>query len=171
MRVTERLGGLFIDVNARDRGNLAQATNSFLETQLDEAREQLEAQEARLTQFRERYAGRLPTQLDFNMSALTNAQQRAQSLIESMARDRDQKLLLETTYAELNAQEIAPPPPPGSASSAGHRNVNDSGTGSDSEHDDEAGARVGASTTGRPRTSAEGRAPGRRTNEVNHRQA
>jgi polysaccharide chain length determinant protein (PEP-CTERM system associated) len=112
MRVTERLGGLFIDVNARDRGNLAQATNSFLETQLDESRKQLEAQESRLKEFRERYAGRLPTQLDFNMSALSNAQQRAQSLIESLARDRDQKLLLETTYAELSAQELAPPPLP-----------------------------------------------------------
>jgi polysaccharide chain length determinant protein (PEP-CTERM system associated) len=111
-KVTERLGGLFIDVNARDRGNLAQATNSFLETQLDESRKQLEAQEARLKQFRERYAGRLPTQLDFNMNGLTNAQQRVQSLIESLARDRDQKLLLETTYAELSAQELAPPPPP-----------------------------------------------------------
>jgi polysaccharide chain length determinant protein (PEP-CTERM system associated) len=118
MRVTERLGGLFIDVNARDRGNLAQATNSFLETQLDESRKQLEGQEGRLKQFRERYAGRLPTQLDFNMSALTNAQQRAQALIESLARDRDQKLLLETTYAELSAQELTPPPPPQPPASA-----------------------------------------------------
>jgi hypothetical protein len=49
--VTERLGGLFIDVNARDRGNLAQATNSFLETQLDDARKNLETQENRLKEF------------------------------------------------------------------------------------------------------------------------
>lgn len=110
--VTERLGGLFIDVNARDRGNLAQATNSFLETQLDDARKNLETQENRLKEFRERYAGRLPTQLDFNMSALQNAQARVQTLIESLARDRDQKLLLQTTYAELNAQEIPPAPLP-----------------------------------------------------------
>jgi polysaccharide chain length determinant protein (PEP-CTERM system associated) len=110
--VTERLGGLFIDVNARDRGNLAQATNSFLETQLDDARKNLETQENRLKDFRERFAGRLPTQLDFNMNALQNAQARAQTLIESLARDRDQKLLLQTTYAELSAQELPPPPAP-----------------------------------------------------------
>ena len=110
--VTERLGGLFIDVNARDRGNLAQATNSFLETQLDDARKNLETQENRLKEFRERYAGRLPTQLDFNMSAMQNAQARVQTLIESLARDRDQKLLLQTTYAELSAQELAPAPLP-----------------------------------------------------------
>ena len=110
--VTERLGGLFIDVNARDRGNLAQATNSFLETQLDDARKNLETQENRLKEFRERYAGRLPTQLDFNMSAMQNAQARVQTLIESLARDRDQKLLLQTTYAELSVQELPPPPLP-----------------------------------------------------------
>ena len=33
-RVTQRLGTLFIDNNARDRGSLADATNQFLETQL-----------------------------------------------------------------------------------------------------------------------------------------
>jgi len=109
MRVTERLGGLFIDVNARDRGNLAQATNSFLQTQLDESRKLLEEQENKLKQFRERYAGRLPTQLDTNMAALQNAQTRVQASVESIARDRDQKQLLQTTYAELSAQELAPP--------------------------------------------------------------
>jgi len=111
-RVTERLGGLFIDVNARDRGNLAQATNSFLETQLDDARKQLEEQENRLKDFRERYAGRLPTQLDSNMAAFQNQQARVQSLVESIARDRDQKLLLQTTFNEFSAQEVIPPPVP-----------------------------------------------------------
>jgi len=118
-RVTERLGGLFIDVNARDRGNLAQATNSFLQTQLDEARKLLEEQEGRLKQFRERNAGRLPTQLQFNMTAMQNAQTRSQTLIESLARDRDQKLTLERLYVELDAQEViapaAPPPAPAAA--------------------------------------------------------
>jgi polysaccharide chain length determinant protein (PEP-CTERM system associated) len=144
--VTERLGGLFIDVNARDRGNLAQATNSFLETQLDDARKNLETQENRLKQFRERYAGRLPTQLDFNMSALTNAQARVQTLIESLARDRDQKLLLQTTYAELNAQELPPPPAPptpvvsATATQATQANPNPALTGTTKQNLDQARA-------------------------------
>ena len=37
-RVTERLGRLFIDLNAKDRGQLAEATNEFLESQLAETR-------------------------------------------------------------------------------------------------------------------------------------
>ena len=37
-RVTERLGTLYIDYNARERGALAQGTNEFLESQLNEAK-------------------------------------------------------------------------------------------------------------------------------------
>ena len=49
MRVTERLASLFIDESLRDREVLAEGTNQFLSTQLDEARRQLvaEREEAR----------------------------------------------------------------------------------------------------------------------------
>ena len=51
-KVTERLGSLFVDLNAKDRGQLAQATNDFLESQLSETRRQLEEQERKLEVFR-----------------------------------------------------------------------------------------------------------------------
>lgn len=111
-RVTERLGGLFIDVNARDRGNLAQATNSFLQTQLEDARGRLQQQEEKLRHFRELNAGRLPTQLDFNMQAMQNTQMRVQALVEQIARDRDRKLMLERLHADAQAEIITPPPVP-----------------------------------------------------------
>ncbi len=41
-RVTERMGTLYIDYNARERGALAQGTNEFLESQLNEAKARLE---------------------------------------------------------------------------------------------------------------------------------
>ena len=109
-RVTERLGGLFIDLNAKDRGQLAEATNDFLESQLAETRRQLEIQEQRLEQFRERNAGRLPTQLDSNMQAIQNTQLTIQALVESLARDRDRKLMLERLYSEAERELAAPPP-------------------------------------------------------------
>ena len=118
-RVTERLGGLFIDVNARDRGNLAQATQSFLQTQLDEAREKLEQTENALRRFREQNAGRLPTQLSYNMQAMQNAQMRVQALVESLARDRDRKLMLERLYTEAEAEVIEPSAPSGISAASG----------------------------------------------------
>jgi polysaccharide chain length determinant protein (PEP-CTERM system associated) len=107
--VTARLGSLFIDENARERGQLAEDTNDFLAVQLNEARGLLEIQERKLEEFRQRHAGRLPSQLDFNMQAIQNTQLQVQALIESLARDRDRKLLLERIYAEASAE---PPPIP-----------------------------------------------------------
>jgi polysaccharide chain length determinant protein (PEP-CTERM system associated) len=110
-RVTERLGGLFIDLNSKDRGQLAQATNDFLDSQLAETRQQ---------QFRQRNAGRLPTQLESNMQAIQNTQLRIQAHMESLARDRDRKLMLERLYSDAEVDLMAAqaargalPPPPG----------------------------------------------------------
>ena len=111
-RVTERLGGLFIDVNQQDRGNLAQATQSFLQSALADSKAQLETTEAKLRAFREKNAGRLPTQLTYNMQAMQNSQMRIQALVESTARDRDRRLLLERMYADAQAEVIIPSPAP-----------------------------------------------------------
>ncbi len=109
-KVTERLALLFIDQNARDRGVLAQATDSFLQAQLEEARARLEEQERRLEVFRERNAGRLPTQLDFNMQAIQNAQLQLQQLTESLARDRDRRLTVEQLLKDAQAEQVIATP-------------------------------------------------------------
>jgi polysaccharide chain length determinant protein (PEP-CTERM system associated) len=113
-RVTERLGALFINVNAQDRGDQARATSSFLQTQLAEARSRLEATEHKLEQFREKNAGRLPTQLDSNIQAIRGTQMELQALVESHARDRDRKLMLERLYndAQVEPPTAVPPAPP-----------------------------------------------------------
>jgi polysaccharide chain length determinant protein (PEP-CTERM system associated) len=108
-RVTERLGDLYIDVNARDRGALAEGTNNFLQTQLVQARQRLDEIDVKLKRFREMNAGRLPTQVDMNMQGVHNTQLQLQTLSESIARDRDRKLTQETLLAELQSQpSIAP---------------------------------------------------------------
>jgi polysaccharide chain length determinant protein (PEP-CTERM system associated) len=107
--VTARLGSLFIDQNARERGELAEQTNDFLAVQLAEARTQLEGQERKLEEFRQRHAGRLPSQLDFNMQAIQNTQLQLQALVESLARDRDRKLLLDRMYADASAEPLPVP--------------------------------------------------------------
>jgi polysaccharide chain length determinant protein (PEP-CTERM system associated) len=110
-RVTQRLGSLFVDQNARDRGALAEATNQFLEAQLAEARQRLEATERRLEAFRERHGNELPTQLQSNMTAIQSTQLQIQSMVESIARDRDRKLMLERLYTDALAEPALTPPP------------------------------------------------------------
>jgi polysaccharide chain length determinant protein (PEP-CTERM system associated) len=112
MRVTERLASLFIEENLKDREMLAQGTSDFLQTQLEEAKRRLESQEQKLKEFRQRYSGQLPTQLDANMQSLGNAHMRVHELAESMNRDKDRRLVLERMIGDLNAPE---PTPSGSA--------------------------------------------------------
>lgn len=99
-RVTQRLGSLFVDQNTRDRGALAEATDQFLEYQLAEARGRLEEQERRLEAFRQRHGKELPTQMQSNMQAIQTTQMQVQAVVESIARDRDRKLMLERLYRE-----------------------------------------------------------------------
>jgi polysaccharide chain length determinant protein (PEP-CTERM system associated) len=114
-RVTQEIGTLFVKQNTRDRGALAGATNRFLETQLADARKKLEEQERKLEAFREQHGKELPTQMTSNMQALTNAQLQAQGLVESIARDRDRKQMLERLYREA----LAEPPPVATAPAPG----------------------------------------------------
>src|SRR6266545_4034448 len=66
MEVTDRLASLFIEENLRDREELADGTNQFLEAQLADARRRLIDHETRLEEYRKRFSGELPSQLTSN---------------------------------------------------------------------------------------------------------
>jgi polysaccharide chain length determinant protein (PEP-CTERM system associated) len=105
-RVTQRIGSLFVNQNARDRGAQVQATDEFLETQLIRAREELEAQERRVEAFRARNGQALPTQMPSNLQGVQSTQLQIQALVESTARDRDRKLMLERLYTEAEREPL-----------------------------------------------------------------
>lgn len=122
-RVTQQLGSLFVEQNSRDRGALANATNAFLDAQLAESRAKLVEQEQRLEAFRQKHGKALPTQMLGNLQALQNAQLQVQSVVESIARDRDRKMLLERMHRDAESDiattiEPVPTPPAGAAANA-----------------------------------------------------
>lgn len=109
MRVTERLGSLFIDESYRDREVLAQSTSEFLATQLDEARRQLVANEEKLQEYQRTFNGELPSQLAANLQGLHNTEMALQALGESLNRDRERRISFERTVADvLEAPEPVP---------------------------------------------------------------
>lgn len=115
-KVTARLGGIFVDKNAGERVKSAESTSEFLSAQLADSKAKLEAHEQKMEQFRLRHAGRLPSQADFNLQAMQTTQSSLQAIIESAARDRDRKLMLERLYndalnqpAPVTAGAIAQP--------------------------------------------------------------
>jgi len=118
MQVTERLASLFIEENLRDRANLAEGSYQFLEAQLEDARQRLIEHDKRLEEYRRRYSGQLPTQLQSNLQVIQSTEMQIQTLTESAARDRDRKLMFERQLADEMARETPELPivarPPGS---------------------------------------------------------
>jgi polysaccharide chain length determinant protein (PEP-CTERM system associated) len=109
MKVTERLAGLFIDENLKDREQMAQGTSQFLESQLEDAHQRLLAQENRLEAYRRANAGQLPSQVSSNLAAINAAQLQAQRLQDAAARERDQLQLLERQIGDVTSPEAAEP--------------------------------------------------------------
>ena len=112
MLVTERLASLFIKENLDDRSVLAEATNQFLEAQLEDARRRLNDHEKKLQVYRQANQGTLPTQLQSNLHAISTAQQQMQSLQSEMSRDTDRKSAIEAQAATLRATDLTPAPRP-----------------------------------------------------------
>jgi len=110
MKVTERLAAFFIDENLRDREALAENTNQFLESQLEDARRKLVENEKQLEDYRRKHDGQLPTQLDANMQGLHNTEMQLQALVDSLNRDRDRRAALDREVADLSAAAPADVP-------------------------------------------------------------
>jgi polysaccharide chain length determinant protein (PEP-CTERM system associated) len=115
MRVTERLAGLFIEENLRDREMLAESSSQFLESQLALARTRLEETEKKLANYRRQYAGQLPDQMMANLQAVSNAQLQLTQVSESLNRDRDQRLLLMRQIEDITSSPAELPLPPAPA--------------------------------------------------------
>jgi polysaccharide chain length determinant protein (PEP-CTERM system associated) len=101
MRVTERLAGLFIAENLRDRELTAERSSQFLEGELATVRARLEETEKKLMNYRREFNGQLPDQIQTNLQAVMNTQMQVQQLSESINRDRDRRLLVQRQLADL----------------------------------------------------------------------
>jgi polysaccharide chain length determinant protein (PEP-CTERM system associated) len=111
MRVTERLGNLFINESIKDRQIQADGTNDFLESQLREAKDRLIEHEKKLQAYKERYAGQLPNQADGNMRSALSVQTQAQVILDQISRDQERRMQIEREISDLELQLMEPPPP------------------------------------------------------------
>ncbi len=91
-KATNLLAGLLVKENHLARLKQAAVAGNFINQELEAARGRLEAQEGRLTDFKQRYAGQLPEQVNVNITSLATAQLRLQQLSQQRA-EAHQKVL------------------------------------------------------------------------------
>jgi DNA mismatch repair ATPase MutS len=98
-RVANEIRERFIMENLKIRGEQALGTSAFLESQLKAAREHLEQQEARLSEYKRQYTGELPEQADTLMAMLNRLQVQLQGVQEQVRHNHEEKAMVENALA------------------------------------------------------------------------
>ncbi|MGA9529590.1 MAG: GNVR domain-containing protein [Terriglobales bacterium] len=102
---TRELAELFISENVAQRQKRSEDTTYFLEDQLDQARQDLAKQEAKVRDFKDHHPGELPTQTQSNLQILSGLQNQMQGDEDSLNRAKQQQTYLESLLNQYRALE------------------------------------------------------------------
>ena len=112
--VTNALASNFISQNLKIRESQAVGTSTFISGELESVRKRLMEKEEDLKQYRERYMGGLPEQLQANLSILDRLQQQLDQLNDNLRDAGNRRAALETQFAEQQRPEAGALIPPAS---------------------------------------------------------
>jgi len=105
MMVTNKLASLFIEENLKVRELQAGGTSEFLAKELQNMEERLKRKEQDIRDFKERFMGQLPQQLDANLRILERLQQQLQTTNESIKVSEDRGILLQSQMEQLQLKK------------------------------------------------------------------
>jgi len=101
--VTAALTALFLDHNFRLRQEQAVGTSKFLERELTKMKEELRQWEDKVRQFKEKYVGLLPEQMENSYRILSQLQQQLDSLNSVLQKTEDRKIMLQSRLSRLES--------------------------------------------------------------------
>ena len=104
--VANTIASFYIDENLKAREQQVGETADFLRGQLEEMKQRQDEEEQRLRQFKERYMGELPEQLQANLKALDNLNTQLRLNGEKQARASEQRAALAQQLAELAGLKV-----------------------------------------------------------------
>jgi len=110
-KVTNTLAILYVEENSKVREQQASQAARFLRVQLAEAKNRVDAQEARVRDFRARYTGELPQQMGVNLATLERLQAQLHLNSANQLRARDQRMRLQAESAAAGAVGAFDTPP------------------------------------------------------------
>ncbi len=120
MDITNRLASNFITENLKIRESQAIGTSEFLGDELESVKKDLLEQEDALKNYRERYMGGLPEQLDTNLSILGRLQGQLEQLQSNLRDAENRKIIARAELVEQSNMRVA-----NSHSSSGQGQVRD----------------------------------------------
>jgi polysaccharide chain length determinant protein (PEP-CTERM system associated) len=106
--VCREITSLFVSENLEAREQSAEGTTQFLKGQLDQAKNNLDSQDAKLAAFQREYMGALPEQQQTNMTMLNTLNTQLDAATQALARMEQDKSLGEALLAQESHQSLAP---------------------------------------------------------------
>ena len=103
--VNEELTELFVQEHAASQARFSQTTTSFLQTELADARADLDAQDAKVKAFKALHAGELPDQLQGNLQVLAGLQAELQNSERAVSAAQQQKLYLQSLVQQYQSAQ------------------------------------------------------------------
>src|SRR5437660_8217822 len=117
--VTNTLASFYIEENLKARERQATGTADFLKVQLTETRKRLDELEARVSEFRRRYLGELPQQMQANLATLENLNTQLRITSDNQMRAAERRDSLTGLLAEAASSPQAFGAAPGTAAQPG----------------------------------------------------
>ncbi len=116
MKVTNKLASLFIEQNLRVREQLVEGTAEFLEHELVKVKEQLDLQEKQISEYKMKYMGEMPAQVEANLRTLDRLQLELQNVNEAVRLTEEKRKILRDFLNDPTGANLTPGAP---ASSTG----------------------------------------------------
>jgi polysaccharide chain length determinant protein (PEP-CTERM system associated) len=102
-QVCGEITSMFIEENLRQREQSAKGTTSFFQAQVNDAKRQLDEQEAKLAEFKTKYMHELPEDTQANLNLLTSLNGQLEMTTQALNRTQQDKTYLESLLAQQEA--------------------------------------------------------------------
>ena len=102
-QICTEITSMFLEQNARERKQQANETTSFLSKQLEEAKKNLDDQDAKLAQFKRQYLGSLPEEEQSNLNILTGMNAQLEANTQALSRAHQDKAFNESLIGQQEA--------------------------------------------------------------------
>jgi len=99
-QVCAEITSMFIEENLRLREQSAEGTTDFLKNELDQAKQKLDAQDARLAEFKRKYLGTLPGNEQTDMNMVTALSSQLDAVTSQLNRAQQDKAYQESLLAQ-----------------------------------------------------------------------
>ena len=99
-KICDAMTSLMVNENLRSRSEAATSTTNFLDSQLKDAKQAVDDQDAKLAAFKKQYLGQLPTDIDNNMRMLGSLNSQLDATTGTLSRAQQDKAYTESMLAQ-----------------------------------------------------------------------